>query len=433
MRTDRTASGLIAAVWSVSLALGQPMLQNPNAPPSPQGPNVALGDLVRLALERSPELAGARRAIDVLASKVAPAGALPDPELMFGQMNEGNPIPFQTLGTNGFSEVYIGFTQEFPFPGKRPLRQKVAELEAQAEESRFKLTRLRITSEVKSAFYDLYSIQKAAGVVSKERDLLDRLARIASTRYSVGRGIQQDVLDAQVEISKVQERLEILERRRQAAEALLNTLTYQPLDAPLGRLGEVRRSPLQYSLSELTALAAENYPLLEAQQKLVDREAIALELAKKEKFPDFGASFVYHNRGGLAPYWTIGATARIPLYFGRKQRHEIEAAAASLAQSRHAYDNTRLQAFYNIKNVYLMASTAERLLRLYDEGIIRQASFSLESAVANYEVGKVDFLTLMMSWRRVLDYEVTYYEQFADYQKALAQLEPLVGIELAKD
>ena len=80
-----------------------------------------------------------------------------------------------------------------------------------------------------------------------------------------------------------------------------------------------------------------------------------------------------------------------------------------------------------------MASTAERLLRLYDEGIIRQASFSLESAVANYEVGKVDFLTLMTSWRRVLDYEVTYYEQFADYQKALAQLEPLVGIELAKD
>src|SRR5213594_441869 len=173
MRTDRTASGLIAAVWSVSLALGQP-----------QAPNVALGDLVRLALERSPELAGARRAIDVLSSKVSPAGALPDPELMFGQMNEGNLVPFQTLGRRDFSEVYIGFTQEFPFPGKRPLRRKVAELEVQAEESRLQLTRLRITSEVKSAFYDLYSIRKAAGVVSKERDLLDRLARSASRSSS---------------------------------------------------------------------------------------------------------------------------------------------------------------------------------------------------------------------------------------------------------
>jgi outer membrane protein TolC len=80
-----------------------------------------------------------------------------------------------------------------------------------------------------------------------------------------------------------------------------------------------------------------------------------------------------------------------------------------------------------------MATTADRLLKLYDEGIIRQASFSLESAVNNYEVGKIDFLTLMTSWTRVLNYELAYYEQLAEYQKALAQLEPFVGIELAKD
>jgi len=422
--------GVLLVYWSSAIALGQTEKTQPG---SQNSEVVRLEDLIRLALERSPELAAAKRAVDVAHSRVEPAGALPDPELMFGQMNEGSPVPFSTLGEAGFSEVFVGFTQEFPFPGKRPLRRKVAEIDAQAEESRFKFTRLRIISDVKSAFYELYHIQKAADIVTKERDLLDQLARIASARYSVGKGMQLDVLDAEIEISRVQERLEILERRKQSTEALLNTLVYQPIDKPIGRLTEIRRSPLPYSLSELTALAAENYPLLQGQQKQVDREAMALEHAKKGKFPDFGFNFVYHNRGGLSPYWTIAGTARIPLYFGRKQRHEIEGAAASLVEARHVYENTRVQAFYNIKNIYLVASTAERLLRLYDEGIIRQASFSLDSAVQNYEVGKIDFLTLLTSWRRVLDYEVTYYEQFAEYQKALAQLEPLAGIELAKD
>ena len=392
---------------------------------------VHLKDLISLALERNPELQAARRAIDAMRSKVSPAGALPDPELIFGQMNEGNIIPFTTLGEGGFSEVYLGFNQELPFPGKLRLKEKAAEMEAKAEESRYKFTRLRILSELKEAFYDLYASHKNMEIVERERDLLGQLEKIASARYSVGKGTQQDPLDAQVEVSRLEERLLTLHRRREAAEALVNTLLYRPPETPIGRPADIQRNPLPYSLSELSTLADRNSPLLESQQRLIDRDAFALDLAKKGKYPDFGLTFVYHNRGGLADYWTIGGTARIPLYFGRKQRHEIEGAAASFAQSRHAYQSDRAQTFYRVKDIYLMATTSDRILKLYDEAIIRQASFSLESAVNNYEVGKIDFLTLLTSWTRVLNYELTYYEQLAEYEKALAQLEPLVGIELA--
>jgi len=69
-----------------------------------------------------------------------------------------------------------------------------------------------------------------------------------------------------------------------------------------------------------------------------------------------------------------------------------------------------------------MASTADHLLRLYDEGILKQARLSLDSAIAQYEVGKVDFLTLISSWRRLLDYNLAYHEQLAEHEKALARL-----------
>lgn len=407
----------------------------PARPPlASPGPSAELENLVRLALERNPELEAARRGFDVVRSKISPAGALPDPELMFGQMNEDSLAPFTTLGDpeHGFSEVYVGLTQEFPFPGKRGLRRKVADMEAQAEASRYKSTRLRVISEVKTAFYDLYAIDKAIEIVERDRRLLEQLAKIASAKFSVGKGIQQDVLDSQVEITRVEERLSILRQRRQVIEALLNTLLYRPIETSVARVAEIQKSPLPYNLSELSALADRNYPLLEAQRRLIDRDAFALDLAKKGKYPDLGVTFVYHNRGSNPEYWTIGGTVKIPLYFGSKQRHEIEGAVSGFAQSRQAYQSARTQAFYRVKDMYLMATTAERLLKLYDEGIIRQASFSLESAVANYEVGKIDFLTLLTSWSRLLNYQVTYYEQLAEYQKALAQLEPLVGIELVQ-
>ncbi|HEV8130105.1 MAG TPA: TolC family protein [Acidobacteriota bacterium] len=397
--------------------------------------NVHVRSLVLLALQRSPELQAARHSIDVMQAKISPARTLPEPEIMFGQMNEGSIVPFTTLGDPdaGFSEVYIGFSQEVPFPGKLPLRGKIADMEARAGMARYKAKALELISQVKTAFYDLYIADKSIRIIEKERSLLEQFEKIASARYSVGKGIQQDVLEAQVETSKIEERLLTLRQRRGSHEAQLNALLNRAPDTPIGIPAEIEKSALRYTLSELNGLMERNFPLLEAQQRLIDREAFSLDLARKGKYPDFSFNFMYHNRGSNRPYWTIGGTMKVPLYYGRKQRYEVEGAAAGLAQSRKEYENLRVKTFSQIRDLYLMATTAEKLANLYDRGIIRQASFSLESAVDNYGVGKIDFLTLLTSWTRLLNYELTYYEQLAEFQKSLSRLEPLVGIELAKE
>jgi outer membrane protein, heavy metal efflux system len=83
-----------------------------------------------------------------------------------------------------------------------------------------------------------------------------------------------------------------------------------------------------------------------------------------------------------------------------------------------------------VKDAYTMATTSDQLAELYKTVVIPQASLSLESAYASYGVGTVDFLTLIDTLMTLLEYQLKYYESLTEYQKALAQLEPIVGVEL---
>ncbi|HMW02949.1 MAG TPA: TolC family protein, partial [Acidobacteriota bacterium] len=77
-------------------------------------------------------------------------------------------------------------------------------------------------------------------------------------------------------------------------------------------------------------------------------------------------------------------------------------------------------------------TTAQRLIKLYGTTIIPQATLSLDSAIAGYEVGKVDFLTLLDNLVTLLNYQLSYYEQLSNEKKALASMEPYLGMELTR-
>jgi outer membrane protein TolC len=121
---------------------------------------------------------------------------------------------------------------------------------------------------------------------------------------------------------------------------------------------------------------------------------------------------------------------KIPLYFWQKQQPAVAEAAASKAAERKRLENLTTVLFFRIKDKYLAATTAQRLVSLYGTTIIPQSSISLESAIAGYEVGKVDFLTLIDNLVTLLGYELSYYEQLSNVEKSVAALEPLVGIPL---
>ena len=416
------ASGPLSRSVLVVLCLVAATASAQEGPPAQLSLPVLIGD----ALERNPEVQMAQRMVEAKRARIAQVGALPDPLLMYGVVNEGRPVPFQTLGQADFSEVYVGVLQDVPYPGKRGLRAEAAREEVGAEEWAYEGVRRRVAAEVADVYYDLYATHAALEIVEQNRRLLEELVRVASARLSVGQVTQQDVLDAEVEVSRLEERRAQLDRRRAVLEARLRSLLYTDTTEPLARPGPVATRPLTAALEELVARAEKESPFILAKGRLVAQAERKLDLARRDRLPDLGFNFVYHNRGRIDPYYTFGGTVTIPGLHGR-QKKAIEEAAADLSGGRSAADAARAEVRYAVTESYRMAATAEHLLRLYDEGILKQARLSLDSAMAQYQVGKVDFLTLVSSWRRLLDYDLTYHEQLADHEKALARLEVHVG------
>ncbi len=398
-------------------------------PPAVAG--VSLSDLVAEALLQNPEIRAMQRRFDMMRARVPQAKALPEPMLSYGYAGNAVPLPpFDIQKGDPSSARMLSFTQEVPYPGKLALKGRMANVEAEAEWWNYEQVRLNVVAEVKDAYFDLFYLHKAIETVTKNKKLVEKFARIAEVGYSVGKGIQQDVLKAQVEISKLTDQLTVLDQRRQTTEARLNSIILREPDASIGQPEEITPREFTNSLADLRDAALANYPALKAQRRRIDREQYRVSLAQKDFYPDFTVGATYFNRPGLPEMYGINVGVRIPLYFWQKQRPAVAEATASARMEREQLESTTTLLSFRLKERYLAATTAQRLVKLYGTTIIPQSSLSLESAIAGYEVGKVDFLTLIDSLMTLLNYELGYYEQLSNVEKAIAALEPFTGINL---
>lgn len=416
-------------IYFPSPASGQAELTLQNGTPSVQT-TVTLQELIEEALANNPQIKAARRRVDVKSAQIPQASALPDPVVSVASM--GNIVPFYLQKGDPSSARIVGVSQDVPFPVKLAIKGKAARMEAEAERFSYESVWREQIMNLKTAYYDLYFIDHSLAIVSRTKTLLEQFSKIAEARYEVGKGLQQDILKAQTEISILLERQTLLEQRRRSTVAMINAILFRPPEEPFGQIIDVRKNQLPFTLESLYQAALQGYPEIKRQERMIDGSQYNLAAAKKDYYPDFGVNVQYLQRDGIQDMWGIGMTVKVPLYFGRKQRPAVQEAASKLAAARQEYDATRAQAMFRVKDYYLTATTAARLLQLYETGIIPQAALTLESSIASYQVGTSDFLTLLTNLVTVLTYELNYYEQLANYQKALAQLEPLIGMELAK-
>lgn len=390
--------------------------------------SLVLQQLIEQALENNPEIKAMQRRFDVMRARIPQAKALDEPMLSVGYM--GNIAPFVVQRGDPSSGRTISISQDLPYPGKRSLKGKIASSDADAEWWTFEQTRRNVVAEVKDAYFELYYLAKAIGVVSKTKVLLEQFTKIAEARYTVGKGIQQDVLKAQVEFSKLIEQQTVLEQRRQIAEARLNSLLYRESDSPLPVPEELKPREFPYSLVQLNETAIANYPELKSQRRKLEGAQYSIQLAKKDFYPDFSVGFTYVNRPDMPEMYGVNVGIKLPVYVWQKQRPALTEATASFEAEKRSLENTTTVLMFKIRDKYLAQTTARRLVSLYSTTIVPQSSLSLESAIAGYQVGKVDFLTLLDNLVTLLNYELSYYEQLTNEEKAVAALEPLVGVTL---
>lgn len=392
---------------------------------------IPLADLVRQVDAANPELAAARREVDASIARIRPAGAPPDPTISTGYMSGFLRPPFFPSATTPDGLWQFGLTQEIPYPGKLAAKATIASTVAERARWSVELTRVGLVAALKAAYADLELAERSLAILDGTRGVLEQAHSHAETRFRVGRGPQQDVLRAQLEISMLIERRTMLLRDRRTALAAVN--------AVLGRSPDTEFStvPVAYDppppIAELLRLANEHNPRVRRDDQQIASGQAALALARKEIRPDFAISVTTQRKvGGMPWMYGVDLMATVPIFWQRKQRPMVAEATAMLGAARDMREATRVQADAELAIAAADAGAAIELMTLYADSILPQARLTLESAMASYQTGAVDFLTLLANVTSVLTYDLASQQQHALHLKALARIEPLTGLSLIR-
>lgn len=353
-----------------------------------------------------------------------------DPVLTLGLINM--PVDSFSFRDQAMTQKQFQLTQEIPFPGKMALKEKAAEKDVSIAEWNLKELELKIIRMVKESFYELCFINSAIETTGQNKFLLKQFITIAESKYSVGKGIQLDVLKAQVELSKIMDELIEL-RQLQANETaklniLMNRLPQEPLAIPHG----LSKTDFKFDIQTLQGLAEKNRPFLQGIQSAIHKFRLTKQLAEKEYFPNFQVGFRYSQRQDSPimehPDFVsgfIGVT--IPIWFATKQKKKVAEEHYRIETAKKSYSVARNDVFLKIQLIVDKEIKGRSLISLIKTGIIPQARQSLESALAAYSVDKIDFLTLIDNQVTLLKWEIKYHRELTDYEQNLAALEHVVG------
>ena len=390
---------------------------------------------VLVALEDNPGLAAMQNRYEALQELPSQVGSLPDPMININAMNF--PTDSFDRDQEGMTQLQFGFSQEFPFPGKLDLKEQAATFDAIAAGYSVDEMRVRLANSVKTTWWQIHYLDRALETLEKNKELLRQFIAVAETKYETGRGLQQDILLAQLELSKLIDQGISLVALRKHQSIQLNTLMDRPASTRVA-LADVDPSSMPGILSEteLFAIADESRPTLKEKETQVEAALTRLELAKKDRYPDFKLGVMYGERAGDNPPFMGGSRAdlfsvmlgvKIPLYAGRKQSRAISQQTAEVAKNRYALIDEKSAVRSAIATAITDYQKSREQNELFSTGIIPQAEQTVQSMLAAYQVSEVDFLNLVRSQMTLFNYELLYWKSFSEANQALSRLEAAVG------
>ncbi len=394
---------------------------------------LTLKDAVQ-SIATHPALTGLSERAKALAEVPAQVSTLPDPRFNFNILNV--PLNNPSLSREAMTQTQVGLTQALPYPGKLALRAKSADFVAQAALLDVAEIRLVLQRNIHMYWWNLVYVDQALRIVQRNQSLLRQFVRIADSKYKTGQGLQSDVLLAQLELSKLLDSEISLKGTRRDQQAALNTLMQRRADAQItlpATISEQLNTLPDESLLRTTALASR--PWLDAQRKHIDAAKARVELAKKDYYPDFSLGGNYGMRAGRSDLTGIMFSMNLPIFTDTKQDRALAQREADTARATFALEDRRLTMETDISQSVSDYQTATRQALLFKTGIIPQATQTVASMLAGYQVNKVDFLNLVRSQITSYNYETQYWKAISTANQALARLEAAVGtpIQTIKD
>lgn len=410
------------AVWMLA-ATGLAWGQHPSDRPVP------LAELVSEAQASNAQIAAAQHAWKAASQAVPAASSLPDRRLTVQQLSVGSPRPFAGYTNSDFAYIGFGASQDLPFPGKLRLRGQVAARQADAARAEAGVTQANVLDAVKADYIHLAYLQQSLALLNEDKAALDELIKDATIHYQVGQGMQQDLLHAQIEHTKLVRDVAKHHQDVAETEAHLKALLHRDQESADIVTEALRETPLSPTSAELLNEVRARNPQVEALQADVEHGAAKLGAERRESKPDFTVSYMYQNTDPkYRDYYMWTVDMRLP----RKRRVNAEVAQATeeLAQSKDALDAQVQQQLGAVKEQYVRATSDAELLTDYRDGLIPQSEASYRATLSAYGDNRDSFAHVVTGFSALLSLRMEMLETLADHETALARLETLTGATL---
>jgi cobalt-zinc-cadmium efflux system outer membrane protein len=415
-----------AFVWLLTCSIILPSIAQAESDGAPAPPT--LDALIREALEQSPMITSARTHWEALTKVPIQVSTLPDPQVSLQHFTVGSPQPFSGYESSDFYYTGFGVSQDIPGPGKLRLQRSEAEKDAEYGKHRYEAAEREVEEKVKEVYFELFYHAKTLAILDRNQEELSQIQQIAETRYRVGQGLQQDLIKAQLQTTEILRDHAMHHQEEDQEQLELKQLLGRDPDSPNIEIGEVETTHLELNAAQLARLSDGGSPDLAADRAMEARSAEALKLAHQGYWPDFTVGYSFEKTGpGFRDYYMLNLGAKIPLYFWRRQTPAIEQAALEAESAREQTMATRLQISSVAESSLVAMRTAERMMSIYRDGLIPQAETSQASAMSAYQVGKVDFQTLVSSVLDLQNLRQEYYRSLADHEIAIAKLQQVIG------
>jgi cobalt-zinc-cadmium efflux system outer membrane protein len=416
---------LFSTVFVKTSAAQKPMPQHePTVTP--------LAEVLREAEQNNPQIQAARQGWKAAQQVSTQVSTLPDPQLQLQQVNVGSPRPFAGYTNSDFAYIGLGVSQDLPYPGKLRLKGEIAKRDADVSEQQLESVRRSVLAATKAAYFQLAFLSKTLGILKGDGELLEQAEKAADARYRSGMGVQQDLLRAQLERTKLlreitMHHLEVAKAQAQLKQLLNRSQSSTDIDP-----ADLSETALPYTYDELLAGAKAQNPEIAGAEKMIEKQKLEVDLAHKDFYPDFNVQSAWQRTDPALSraYYMFSVGVRVPIYRGRKQRPELAQAEAELNRSRSELDVQSQQAASELKVEYETAQKTSELVKIYKDGLLPQARAGFQAGIAAYQNNRQDFQSLLSSFLDVLHLDEDYWQNTSERETALARLEQLTGMSL---
>ena len=388
-----------------------------------------LSQLLAEAAINNPQISAADHEAKAARQMALQVTTLPDPKLTYQQLSVGSPKPFAGYTNSDFSYIGIGASQELPYPGKLGLRGKVAERDADTKQAEIEVTKTSIADSIKADYIQLAYLQQTLGILRQNESVLDQLIQDATAHYRVGQGMQQDLLEAQVNRTKVVREITMHHQEMGQIQAQLKGLLNRDQTSPDIVTEDLAENPLKQSSADLLAMVRQNNPQVRVDASSIQKQGAQVASAKRESKPDFELGYMYQNTDRkYRDYYMFSFDVRFP----RKKRVNAEIADAQeqLTVSQRILDAHLQQQLAQVQQDYVQATSDEELLKEYREGLMPQSDAAYSAALSAYASNREQFAQVLTYFTDVLKLKLEYASTLEDHEVALAHLESLTGATL---